>query len=102
MGLRADFGRAARVFGGRYLPGFVRVVGGGCGLLDGERGRGLNFRIRLNKMPARPKLPVITRPRADFGAAPLVFTGGTNRRASCGEREKDPSGFRRQTRSWAC
>ena len=54
MGLRAGFGRAARVFGGRYLPGFVRVVGGGCELLDGERGRGLNFRIRLNKIPARP------------------------------------------------
>ena len=49
------------------MPGFARAIGGGCAPVDGERGLGLNFRVRLNKMPARPKLPVITRPGPILG-----------------------------------
>jgi hypothetical protein len=63
IGLRAGFWRAARVCKGRYLPGLLGAVGELVWAHrwgSGGGGRGLNFRIRLNKMPARPKLPAIS------------------------------------------
>ena len=56
-GLRGDLGRAARVCGEPLPAGLLAGGGGECKVVDGGLGRGLNFRIRLNKMPARPNYP---------------------------------------------